>query len=514
MTWPALLDRRGFVLVLVAVWALAYLPNLGARTLRLEEGRRATPAREMIASGDFVRPTLYGETYLNKPPLFFWLVAAVGTVVGEVNPLATRLPSVLAALGCALVALRFAPDVLNRRTRSLAAVFVLATATLLDKGTLGEIDATLCFVVAAALKVWWDGNRSDRQTWRSWIAVGVFLGLAGLLKGPAGPVIFYLTVGPFLVGQRRATRLVSAGHLVCIFLMVLPSAAWVAALLDRGAVSISELTAVWGHQIGAHHVTGAVDDAAARRAHLLSHYCVFPLQLLGMLFPAILWLPFARLRCSAANDAARFVACGVLGPGLVFYLYPESRPRHLMPVFFSAAVLAAVVVSKLSGTAGRAGRITSRLSLLLNLVPVAIGFMSLALSAYAYPDGLPVAAVVLAVTGVWSWIAVRMTLHTPHHDSHWTLAMSLCGATLAAWFAMNAVVVPWRAPHSPIRVALQSTEGRLAQKRLSTRRERFPEMARATTTCSFIWRETLRCGRGTLMRLAPCVAVVTPAGTR
>src|SRR5207248_10095383 len=121
MTWTTLLHRRGFVFVLVAVWALAYLPNLGLRTLRLEEGRRATPAREMLASGDFVRPTIYGETYLSNPPLYYWMTAAVGAILGEVTPLAVRIPSVLAALGCALIAYRFAPRSLDRPTRSLAA---------------------------------------------------------------------------------------------------------------------------------------------------------------------------------------------------------------------------------------------------------------------------------------------------------------------------------------------------------------------------------------------------------
>ena len=81
MTWLSLLDRRGFVFVLIAVWALAYLPNLGMRTLRLEEGRRATPAREMLANDDFVRPTMYGETYLSKPPIYFWIVAVIGSIL-------------------------------------------------------------------------------------------------------------------------------------------------------------------------------------------------------------------------------------------------------------------------------------------------------------------------------------------------------------------------------------------------------------------------------------------------
>src|SRR5262245_5296512 len=199
MNCPRLLDSRGFVFVLLAVWGLAYLPNLGTRTLRLEEGRRATPAHEMLVSGDFIRPTLYGQTYLSKPPLYYWMVAAVGAILDEVTPLAVRIPSVLAALGCALVAYRFAPQTLDRRTRALASLFGLASAAVLDKGTLGEIDATLCFFVAAALKFWWDGNRPEGETTAGWALTGTMLGMAAMLKGPAGPAIFYLTIVPYLI---------------------------------------------------------------------------------------------------------------------------------------------------------------------------------------------------------------------------------------------------------------------------------------------------------------------------
>src|SRR5437867_2792555 len=96
MDWPRLLQSRAFVwLILPALWAAAYLPNLGARDLRLEEGRRATPAREMLQTGNSTVPKLYGDPYLSKPPLYFWIVAGFGAVMGEVDELAVRLPAVL-----------------------------------------------------------------------------------------------------------------------------------------------------------------------------------------------------------------------------------------------------------------------------------------------------------------------------------------------------------------------------------------------------------------------------------
>ena len=518
MSWPTLLDRRWFAFVLVVLWAVAYLPHLGTRYLRLEEGRRATPAREMIATGEFAVPTLYGDTYLNKPPLFVWSVAATGSLVGEVGPLAVRIPSVLAALGCAFLALRFAPDVLDRRTRSLAALFVLATATLLDKGTLGEIDATLCFVVAAALKVWWDGSRPGGQTTRSWVGVGLLLGISGLLKGPAGPVLFYLAVVPFLVWQRKWMRLFSVGHLVCLALTVIPAAAWVAALLDRGVVSASELANVWGHQLGTTHATGAVDEPTVRRGQLLAHYGGMPLQLLGMLFPGVLWLPFGFGRREFADqrhgssDLRRFLVCGVFVPCLVFYLYPESRPRHLMPVFFCAAILAATIVSRLARGAGRSSNVGHRLALLFSFLPFAAGGVALVLAACTFSEGIRAAAAVFLTTGIWFWVAVRMTLRTPGSERHWSLAVNLCGAMLATWLAVNAVIVPWRAPHSPTRVALEAVAGKLSPEEVVYTTRTFPGTGEGYYNLQFHLARNVRAADvESLKRIAPCVAVVTPA---
>jgi 4-amino-4-deoxy-L-arabinose transferase-like glycosyltransferase len=448
-----LLDRRAFVLVLVAAWALAYLPHLGTRDLRLEEGRRATVAREMLASGDFVRPTLYGDTYLHKPPLFPWLVAAGGALLGGVSPLAARLPSALAALGCALVARRFAPDVLDRRARNLAALMVLATAAVLDKGTLGEIDATLCLLVAGALKCWWDGYRPGGQTSRSWLFVGLLLGATGLLKGPAGPALFYLTVGPFLVWRRDVRRLFTRGHAGCLMLAVLPAAAWVIELLDRGVVTGPHLLAVWAHQVGAGGAVGAPADPEAH-AHVVGHYVGFLPQLAGMFFPAVLWLPYACRRRWAESHGVpeglrRFLVCAVLGPVVAFYLYPEARPRHLMPVAFPAAVLAAVVVTSLARTSGR---------------------RSVA-------------------------VAVTMT-----------------GTMLAGWAAFNLVVVPWRAPTAATRVALGEVAGKLPPGQPVYTTRTFPVTAEGYYNLQFHLAPDVRAADVERLKiLAPCLVVVTPA---
>ena len=47
---------------------------LGKAPLYLEEPRRAVIAMEIAWSGNYWAPTLFGEWYYNKPPVFNWLL--------------------------------------------------------------------------------------------------------------------------------------------------------------------------------------------------------------------------------------------------------------------------------------------------------------------------------------------------------------------------------------------------------------------------------------------------------
>ncbi|MSR54482.1 MAG: hypothetical protein EXS09_14515 [Gemmataceae bacterium] len=516
MGWPTLLERRWFPLLLVLLWALAYLPSLDLRTLRLEEGRRATPAREMLASNDWVRPTLYGDTYLSKPPFFFWIIAAIGAVLGEVTPLATRLPSVLSSLGCALVVLRFAPNVLDRKTRSLASLFVLSTTTLLDKGTLGEIDATLCLFVAGALKVWWDGNQPEGQTLRSWVLVGLLLGISGLLKGPAGPSVFYLTIATYLLWKRQWRRLFSLGHVLCVLLAVAPSAVWVGALLQREVKPALELLVLWRIQLGADHAARSITDPGSQSTFLLKHYTEFPLQVAGMFLPGFLWLVFGfRRRWGEAHglneDLRRFLVCGAFVPFIAYYLYPQSRPRHLMAAFIPAEILAAYVVAGLANVPGRQMLRSLPSAIVLSWLPGLLGVVGVGLAAVVYPIGLWIAIPTMLICIAWSWRSVRLTRKTDATSGVFAFASTAACAALAVWFVVNAVVIPWRIPFNP------SYEGKLLSEKLAPDTPvytmlTFPVRGEGYYNLQFQLSSNLRAvgDLKTLKEQAPCQAIVAP----
>ena len=58
-----------------ALFFPAYLINLNMVQMIRDEAIRAIVAFEMIQSGDFITPTIGGEPYLMKPPLFNWILA-------------------------------------------------------------------------------------------------------------------------------------------------------------------------------------------------------------------------------------------------------------------------------------------------------------------------------------------------------------------------------------------------------------------------------------------------------
>ena len=73
-------SERKLVLTLLLPFVLAgCLFFTGLATLPLlepDEGRNAEVAREMLASGDWITPHYNSFPYLDKPVVFFWMVAS------------------------------------------------------------------------------------------------------------------------------------------------------------------------------------------------------------------------------------------------------------------------------------------------------------------------------------------------------------------------------------------------------------------------------------------------------
>src|SRR3569833_2271787 len=72
----------GLLALLIAAGPALFL-RLTAHGFTDNEAMYAEIARQMLRTGDWVTPHLNGAPYLNKPPLTFWLTAALIPITGS-----------------------------------------------------------------------------------------------------------------------------------------------------------------------------------------------------------------------------------------------------------------------------------------------------------------------------------------------------------------------------------------------------------------------------------------------
>lgn len=142
--------------VLLAIAALTAFYMLGAATMPLvepDEPRCALIVRHMLASGDYLAPQLLGKPYFDKPPLFFWMLAASVKVFGE-NGWALRLPpAVFAAVTVVLTGL-LAGRLFGRHAAWIAGATFAVSIIAIIAARVVRMDLLLVLWITAALLCW------------------------------------------------------------------------------------------------------------------------------------------------------------------------------------------------------------------------------------------------------------------------------------------------------------------------------------------------------------------------
>ena len=179
------------VVLLSNLWAVDRCPLAGT------EGHRAIAAHQMLGSGDWLVPKLYGQVYLRKPPLHYWMLAGLEKITGLSGVWIWRFPSVLAAaltaaFLCFMGARWFGPP-----AGLVSGLSYLTLLVLWSQNRSADVDAVnILFSVVAACSL--IELRSDRCTrpfpWFATLAVS--FGAALLVKGPAClPLVLGTLVG-------------------------------------------------------------------------------------------------------------------------------------------------------------------------------------------------------------------------------------------------------------------------------------------------------------------------------
>jgi 4-amino-4-deoxy-L-arabinose transferase-like glycosyltransferase len=175
----------------LALAVILYFAFMGAYPLLdPDEGRYAEIAREMLESGDFLIPRLDYMGYLEKPPLFYWLLASSMGLFGQ-HEWAVRIVPGIAGFLTLLLTIGFGSRFLGRRTGFMAGWVYLTSVVPLVMARLPIIDGVFSLFLAATWGAWYTGyTAASATTKRRWYCLAwTCMALATMTKGIAAIVL-------------------------------------------------------------------------------------------------------------------------------------------------------------------------------------------------------------------------------------------------------------------------------------------------------------------------------------
>ena len=235
--WNAFAARYNPYAAIVAACALLAGLLIFFRGYNSDEGLAVTIARTAIEDGEWLVPHVFNMRWIERPTLLSWIIAAISEPFGGVSQITARLPVVLFLLfGCVLIYLLLRKVAASVTAALFGVALFLACPLVIRSYVTITADLPLAVALFFAFYLWWSGNQAGSIGlsigFGRWLAIGVVLALAGLLKGPQPIAYFALGVGLYVLGARawrQIPGLVLAG-LIC----VLPLAAWYAAIYSPG----------------------------------------------------------------------------------------------------------------------------------------------------------------------------------------------------------------------------------------------------------------------------------------
>lgn len=310
----------GAIIVLLFGW-------LGIQPVYLEEQRRAVVAMEMLFSGDYIIPTIFGELYFKKPPVWNWILVGAFKLFGDYSEFSLRFFAVLSFLGSALLIYLFTKKYISKAFAWAASLLYLISADIfLYFSITAEIDLFYSLLILAiilgSIHFYEQGNK-----WTLFLSIYLVGAIAFLTKGMPTLLFIPITLLTVFIYNRNFKGLVSLPHFSGIVLFSSILGAYFYAYSAKAP--IGELISVlW-------------DESSQRTAsempanNLWVHLFLFPVEVIKNLLPASIFLillfpPFK----SRLKDRMSLMILLVLGFNiLIYWLSPGTRQRYIYMLY-------------------------------------------------------------------------------------------------------------------------------------------------------------------------------------
>lgn len=306
------------------------------------ESNYALTAKEMVLSGDWISPQIYGRYWYDKPIFYYWELALSFALFGF-NEMAARLPAAILGSASVLFTYWFGRRTYGEKVGWLSAL-ILGTSVecwVLSKAVI--TDSTLFLFMSGAVAFFYLGYTDNRKYY---FLCYVFAALATLTKGPIGILLPGLGCFLFLV-YKKDFREMAHVHLIsglCIFAVI--TGAWYGTMCYlHGSDFILNF-------IGVHNFLRAT--VSEHPSHNKWYFYII-IYFVGFA-PWSFFIPYSlfrrwkqkKLDLRNADDATQLLLIYAFVVFFFFELVATKYTTYTFPALFSLSILTAVLYKDLS----------------------------------------------------------------------------------------------------------------------------------------------------------------------
>jgi 4-amino-4-deoxy-L-arabinose transferase-like glycosyltransferase len=388
-------------------YGLAQFGLIGA-----DEPRYAQVAREMFERHDWITPTLGGQPWLEKPPLYYWQAMVAYEIFG-VSDWAARLPSAVDATLLVLAVYFFLKRLFGGIELD-GALIVASCAGIIGYARAASTDMPLTAVFGMGMLSWWSWRATEKKAYLALFFLLLALGM--LAKGPVAPFLAFLVIALYAAAVREFRLIVKTFWLPGIFLFCAVALPWYVAVQMRKPEFFREFI---------------IEQNLGRFSQNLYHHVQPFWYYLPVVFLAL--APWAIFTIAGFVEAVRrwwfgrklpqpgetdlqhgftvFACCWFIIPVMFFSLSQSKLPGYILPAVPAGGLLLAVYLRERPEQS--ASNTPSRLLVVLHSLFAAAPVVPALLIAYLVtqhriPGGQPLFVALAVATILGSGIALTL----------------------------------------------------------------------------------------------------------
>jgi 4-amino-4-deoxy-L-arabinose transferase-like glycosyltransferase len=331
-------DKRFYYGLFVVLLLPALLINLGVHHLfvHTDESRRALVALEMILSGNYIVPTLNGQLYFNKPPLYNWIIAASFKLFGAYSAFALRFPVVISLIAYAWLVRKYLKPILGNAQAWLVLIATVTCGRILFYDSfLGLIDITFSALIFLNFMLFYVLSR-QRRYYLLFCVSYLVVAVTYLMKGLPPLVFQFFTVIGTAIFLKKWKFIFHPAHFVGFLFFLVPVGVYYWFYLDANPQSLTTLVETIWTESSKRTVTnhGVLD--------MVKEIAIFPFENIYHFLPwtvlVVCLFSLKTLRSLWQQDFMRYAIIVFLLNILVYWTSPGVHPRYLfmfLPLLFA-----------------------------------------------------------------------------------------------------------------------------------------------------------------------------------